>query len=62
MPCFRDKSFCKKTDCIHAEDCPHYFSEKLQKASEKVNLPVSFMLEPMCYRAKKAEGSDVTSN
>jgi hypothetical protein len=50
MVCFRDKSFCKKSDCVHAEDCPHYFSEKLKKSSEKVNLPVSFMHEPECYR------------
>lgn len=62
MMCFRDKSFCNKADCIHAEDCPYYFSEKLKKCAEKVNMPVSFMYEPVCYRPKKAGFSDVTPN
>lgn len=54
MLVFRDRSFCNRSDCIHSDSCPDYFNDHLRKCAEKVNLPVSFMFEPDCFKPKKA--------
>jgi cytochrome c oxidase assembly protein Cox11 len=62
MISFRDKSFCNKDECAKTENCPDYFSDHLKKMAEKVGLPVSFIVDPPCYRRMKNAKPDTNTS
>mgnify|MGYP001139949878 CR=1 FL=1 len=55
MLCYRDRTYCRFTDCADFDKCSRRLTESVKQAAKLLRLPISqFAERPVCFVAKKS--------
>lgn len=53
MICYRDRTYCAATECLHFKDCPSALTDEVELSAQRIGLPISRFLDPKknyCYK------------